>query len=91
MIVLCFTIEPARPLPLPNRADSSSTPHTSETVCRWVFKPLYMSWKNARSMWQFPSPPPVAFSFAKITKIPVYLQTFQAKKMPHSGANFSGV
>ena len=41
MIVLCFPIEPARPLPLPDRADSSSTPHTSETVCRWVFS-LYI-------------------------------------------------
>jgi hypothetical protein len=50
-----------------------------------------MSWKNARSMWQFPSPPPVAISSAKIIKIPVFLQTFQAKKMPHSGANFRGV
>ena len=29
------------PLPLPNRADSSSTPHTSEVVCRWVFS-LYI-------------------------------------------------
>ena len=83
-----FDLSDRADTPLPPaeiRADSSSTPHTSEAVCRWVFKPLYMSWKNARSMWQFPSPPPVAISSAKITKIPVFLQTFQAKNAPFRG------
>lgn len=33
------------PLPLPKQEPTAVTSlHTSEAVCRWVFKPLYMSW-----------------------------------------------